>query len=176
MDIKFAVLLIVTFVALAFCFFVVNPIAKRIAEKTPNKFDDLLVEKKFFSRVLQLVPAVIFSAGLPEVIDKTSSLFDLCMRVTNVWFALVAFAVGCSVFDVVESLNDKNNRTENRPLHGIFQALKLAIFCVCAIVVVSLVSGKSPVFILSALGAAATVLMLIFRDSILGVVSKTTTA
>lgn len=171
MDIKFAVLLIVTFVALAFCFFVVNPIAKRIAEKTPNKFDDLLVEKKFFSRVLQLVPAVIFSAGLPEVIDKTSSLFDLCMRVTNVWFALVAFAVGCSVFDVVEALNDKNNRTKNRPLHGIFQAIKLAIFCVCAIVVVSQVSGKSPVFILSALGAAATVLMLIFRDSILGVVS-----
>lgn len=171
MDIKFAALLIVSFLALALCFFVVNPIAKKIAAKTPNKFDDLLVEKNFFSRALQMVPAGIFSAGLPEVLDKSSKLFDLCSRVTNVWFALVGFAVGCSVFDVIEALNDKNNRTKNRPLHGIFQAIKLVIFCVCAIVVVSQVSGKSPVFILSALGAAATVLMLIFRDSILGVVS-----
>lgn len=171
MDIKFAALLIVSFLALALCFFVVNPIAKKIAARTPNKFDDLLVEKNFFSRALQMVPAGIFSAGLPEVLDKSSMLFDLCTRITNVWFALVAFAVGCSVFDVIEALNDKNNRTKNRPLHGIFQAIKLVIFCVCAIVVVSQVSGKSPVFILSALGAAATVLMLIFRDSILGVVS-----
>lgn len=56
-------------------------------------------------------------------------------------------------------------------MHGIFQAVKLALFCVGAILVTSQVSGKSPILILSALGAAATVLMLIFRDSILGVVS-----
>jgi len=171
MDIKFAILLIVTFVVLAVCFFVVNPIAKKIAAKTPNKFDDLLVEKNFFSRSLQMVPAGIFSAGLPEVLDSSSWLFDLCTRVTNVWFAFIGFAVGCSIFDVIEVLNDRNNRTKNRPLHGIFQAIKLVIFCICTLVVVSQVSGKSPVFILSALGAAATVLMLIFRDSILGVVS-----
>lgn len=171
MDIKFTVLLVVTFVAMVLCFFVVNPIAKKIAAKTPNKFDDLLVEKNFFSRALQMVPAGLFSAGLPQVLDESSWLFDVCSRVTNVWFALVGFAVGCSVFDVVEALNDNNQKTRNKPLHGIFQAIKLAIFCVCAIVIVSQVSGRSPVFILSALGAAATVLMLIFRDSILGVVS-----
>lgn len=171
MDIKLTILLIVTFAAVAVCLFVVNPIAKKIAAKTPNKFDDLLVEKNFFSRGLQLIPAGILSSGLPQALDRTSGLFDLFTRVTNVWLALIGFTVGCSIFDVVETLNDRNSRTKNRPLHGIFQAIKLAIFCVCAIVIVSQVSGKSPVFILSALGAAATVLMLVFRDSILGVVS-----
>ncbi len=171
MDYKFAILLIIVVLAMALCFFVVNPIAKKIAEKTPNKFDDLLVEKNFFSRGLQFMPAAVFSTGIAEILPAGSTLLDLCTRVSNVWFALVGFAVGCSIFDVIEALNDNNQKTKNRPLHGIFQAIKLAIFCVCAIVIVSQVSGKSPVFILSALGAAATVLMLIFRDSILGVVS-----
>lgn len=171
MSVSFIVLLSVVFVAVVLCALVVNPIAKKIAAKTPNKFDDLLVEKNFISRALQLVPAAIFSAGINEILDPTSNLYDICLRTSNIWFALVAFAVGCAIFDVIETLNDNNSKTKNKPLHGIFQAIKLVIFCVSAIVIVSQVSGKSPVLILSALGAAATVLMLIFRDSILGVVS-----
>lgn len=171
MDYKFLLLLIVVLLVAALCFFVVNPIAKRIAAKTPNKFDDLLVEKNFFSRATQFFPIAIFSAGIVEILPAGSALLDHCTRLSNVCLALVGFAVGCSVLDVVEALNDNHQKTKNKPLHGIFQAIKLFFFCVCAIIIVSQVSGKSPVFILSALGAAATVLMLIFRDSILGVVS-----
>ncbi|MCF0198834.1 MAG: mechanosensitive ion channel family protein [Bacteroidaceae bacterium] len=171
MNFNFAVLLAVVLVVSLFCCFVVNPIAKKIAEKTPNKFDDLLVEKNFISRFLQIVPAVIFGIGSEQLLKADSWHLDVCTRISNVWFALVGFAVGCAFFDVVEALNDKSKKNKNRPLHGIFQAIKLVIFCCCSIVIVSQISGKSPVFILSALGAAATVLMLVFRDSILGVVS-----
>ena len=75
------------------------------------------------------------------------------------------------MLDVVEHLNGINERTMRRPLHGIFQAVKVALFCLAAIFIVSQVTDKSPVIIFSALGAMATVLMLIFKDSILGVVS-----
>lgn len=171
MELNFIILLVSVGLAMVLCMLVVNPVAQKVSAKTNNKFDDLLVEKKFFSRALQMVPAVIFSIGSTQVLNEDPWLLDMCSRAVNVWYALVAFAVGCSVFDVIETLNDRSQKNKNKPLHGIFQAVKLAIFCVSAIVIISQVSGKSPVFILSALGAAATVLMLIFKDSILGVVS-----
>lgn len=171
MSLNFVIFLSIVLVVLLLCMFVVNPIARKIAEKTPNKFDDLLVEKRFFSRALQLVPATIFSAAFARFVEQQSLVYDICTRVSAVWFALIAFAAGSSFFDVVETLNDQNQRRKNKSFHGTFQAVKLILFCVCAIVVISQVIGKSPVFILSAMGAAATILMLIFRDSILGVVS-----
>lgn len=171
MNYSLIFLLIFIFLLCLLCIFVVNPIAKKIAEKTPNKFDDLLVEKNAISRGFQLIPVCVFGAALPSVLSTSHEYFDILSRVYNVWLVLLSFAIGCSLLDVIEALNDNNPKTRSKPLHGIFQAIKLALFCVSAILIVSQVSGKSPVFVLSALGAVATVLMLIFRDSILGVVS-----
>lgn len=67
MSLNFVIFLSIVLVVLLLCMFVVNPIARKIAEKTPNKFDDLLVEKRFFSRALQLVPATIFSAAFARL-------------------------------------------------------------------------------------------------------------
>lgn len=171
MNFNFIILLIVVLIVSLFCFFVVNPIATHIVKKTPNKFDDLLVEKNVISRFFLLVPALIFGAGLPHVLKNSEQLLDIFTRVYNVWIALGVFAICCALLDSIESLNNLTRRTRAKPFHGIFQAIKLGLFCIAAIVVVSQVSGRSPVLILSALGAAATVLMLVFRDSILGVVS-----
>lgn len=147
------------------------PQIKRFAARTANKFDDLLVEKRVVSRAMLIVPAVVFSAGLPEVLDASDNLFDVCNRISDVWFTLLAFGLGCSALDVLESLNGLNQKMQDRPLHGIFQAVKVAGFCVTVILLISQITEKSPVIILSAFGAMATVLMLVFRDSILGVVS-----
>ena len=171
MTVQFVIFITIVLLVVLLCIFVVNPVAKKIAEKTPNKFDDLLVEKKFFSRIFQLVPSLVFYTGYPELVEDSQLLLDVCSRISVVWFSLIIFATGCAFLDVVESLNEKNKRTRNKSFHGTFQAVKLSMFCVSVVVVVSQVIGKSPVFVLSTLGAAATVLMLIFRDSILGVVS-----
>lgn len=171
MNIQFIALIIAVAILLLICAFFVTPVARWIAKKTPTKFDDLLVELHVVSRMAHLVPVAVFSMGLPEVLSRSYWLYDYCERITNVWFVLVTFGIGCAILDVFEHFNDKNPKTQAKPLHGIFQAIKLALFCVGAILVTSQVSGRSPILILSALGAAATVLMLIFRDSILGVVS-----
>lgn len=168
---QFVLLLVAIAVIFAAIYIVAVPLIRHWAYKTPNKLDDLLVDKHLVSRSLQIVPAMTFATAIPQVLNSGHWLYDVCFRASNIWFTLLAFSIGCAVLDVVEHLNGKNERMMNRPLHGIFQALKVAGFCVAAIFVVSQVTDKSPVIILSALGAMATVLMLIFRDSILGVVS-----
>jgi len=166
---EFLILLAVIAAVFAVIYLVVMPLVRRLAAKTANTLDDLLVEKNVLSRALQVLPAMIFSAAVPHVLKPSAWLFDICSRGSNIWFTLLAFAVGCSLIDVVENINGKRNSL--RSFHGVFQAFKVAGFCIAAIFVVSQVTDKSPVIILSAMGALATVLMLVFRDSILGVVS-----
>lgn len=168
---QFMFLVVLVAVIYAIAYFVVNPLAKKLATKTPNQFDDLLVEKGIVSRGLMFVPVIVFETAFPKVLTANFWLYDVCARIGNILFTIVAFALASAVLDVIESLNERNDRMKSRPMHGIFQAIKLVMFCVASIFVVSQVIDKSPVIILSALGAMATVLMLIFRDSILGVVS-----
>lgn len=171
MELKFVLLLIAVFVIILLCAFGVTPVARRIVKKTPTKLDDLLVETHVVSRTAYLLPLAVFSIGAREILDKSFWLYEYCNRTINVLFIIIAFGIACAVLDVFEHLNGNNPKTQAKPLHGIFQAVKLAFFCVGAILVSSQLSGKSPVLILSTLGAAATILMLLFRDSILGVVS-----
>ena len=161
--------------AIAFLFLAIYaaivPLLKHWVRKSPSAFNKLLVERHVISRLLQIVPATAFSSTIPRILDTEGWIYDLCARAANIWYTLLSFAVACSVLDVVEHFNGVNERTMKRPLHGIFQAVKVVLFCLAAIFIVSQLTDKSPVIIFSAIGAMTTVLMLIFKDSILGVVS-----
>ena len=161
--------------AIAFLFLAIYaaivPLLKHWVKKSPSAFNKLLVERHVISRLLQIVPATAFSSTIPRILDAEGWIYDLCSRVANIWYTLLSFAVACSVLDVVEHFNGVNERTMKRPLHGIFQAVKVVLFCLAAIFIISQLTDKSPVIIFSAIGAMTTVLMLIFKDSILGVVS-----
>ena len=168
---QFTILVVSVVVAYTLLYFVIHPLAKFIASKTPNKFDDLLVNKGVISRGLMFVPVMIFVNAFPQLLAKGSFIFEVCEHVGNILFTVVAFFLASAVLDVIECLNERNAKMKVRPLHGIFQAVKLVMFCVATILVASQVVNKIPVIILSALGAMATVLILVFRDSILGVVA-----
>lgn len=161
--------------AIAFLFLAIYaaivPLLKHWVKKSPSAFNKLLVERHVISRLLQIIPATAFSSTIPRILDAEGWIYDLCSRVANIWYTLLSFAVACSVLDVVEHFNGVNERTMKRPLHGIFQAVKVVLFCLAAIFIISQLTDKSPVIIFSAIGAMTTVLMLIFKDSILGVVS-----
>ena len=150
---------------------VIMPMLRRLVKKSPSAFNKLIVERHVVSRLLQIIPATAFSSTFPRILDSDGWIYELCFRVSNIWYTLLAFAIACSILDMIEHFNGINERTMKRPLHGIFQAVKVSLFCLAAIFIVSQLTDKSPVIIFSALGAMATVLMLIFKDSILGVVS-----
>ena len=168
---QFTILVVSVILAYMLLYFVVHPLAKWIAAKTPNKFDDLLVNKGVITRGLMFVPVMFFVNAFPQILTKESIIYDVCEHVGNILFTVVSFFLASAVLDVIENLNERNARMKVRPLHGIFQAVKLVMFCVATILVASQVVNKSPVIILSALGAMATVLILVFRDSILGLVA-----
>ena len=88
---QFAILSAVVLAVYAFLYFVVHPLAKWIAIKTPNKFDNLLVKKKVISRALFFVPVIILVQSFPYVLAKGHWLYEFCEHIGNILFTVAAF-------------------------------------------------------------------------------------
>lgn len=144
------------------------PFFKKIAEKSKNKFDDMLVERKTVERAVHIVPAIILYMGLPHVLPQDSFLFQSLFALNNLYFIVVGFLVYDSFLHAFADHILLNSQKQGLPIQGVRQAALLVGFLVCTILVISQITGKSPVILLSGLGALAAVFMLIFRDPILG--------
>jgi miniconductance mechanosensitive channel len=77
----------------------------------------------------------------------------------------------CSLLSAIYELSSHNERLKNHSLQGVFQMLKVLIVCIALIIIVSILINKNPGYILTALGASAAVLMLVFKDMIVGLVA-----
>ena len=144
------------------------PFFKKIAEKSKNKFDDMLVERKTVERAVHIVPAIILYTGLPHVLPQDSFLFQSLFTLNNLYFIVVGFLVYDSFLHAFADHILLHSQKQGLPIQGVRQAALLVGFLVCTILVVSQITGKSPVILLSGHGALAAVFMLIFRDPILG--------
>ena len=139
----------------------------KIFEKTSTTLDDVLIEKKVFNKFPYLVPLVflyILSDLLPflKIIDR----FIL---------SLIALIILISLNAVINAINDLYKKTSfNKELNikSYLQVLKLIINLVGIIIITAMVAGKSPVYFLSGLGALTAVLIIVFKDTILSLVSS----
>ena len=152
-----------------------NFIAKKIVLKTiihiinNNRYtwDNTILEKKVFHKLSHLVPAVIiyYSASIfptyQALIEKAALTYMIIVTITVLNALLNAFDAIYRSFEV----------SKVRPIKGYIQVAKIILFIIGGIVVISNLIGQNPLIILSGLGALSAVLMLIFKDSILGLVA-----
>ncbi|WP_336766012.1 mechanosensitive ion channel family protein [Paenibacillus sp. USHLN196] len=152
-----------------------NFIAKKIVLKTINhivnnnryKWGNIIVEKKLFHKLSHLVPAIIiyYSAYIfpsyQALIEKAAMTYMIVIMIT-VLNALL------NVFDDIYRTYDVS---KIRPIKGYIQVAKIVLYIIGGIVVISNMIGQNPLIILSGLGALSAVLMLVFKDSILGLVA-----
>lgn len=163
-----AILIALSALALIVARHLLFPFFKKIAQKSKNKFDDLLLKYRTVERAVHLVPAIIFYVLLPHVLPKESILFQLLFTFNNIYFIVISFLIFDSFLHACASHILSKSHKQGLPIQGVRQALFLVGLLFCTILVISQLTGKSPVILLSGLGALATVFMLIFRDSILG--------
>lgn len=141
-----------------------------ITQRTPFDWDSVFVRNGVFTRLSHLVPAVVlqwltrwFFPDHPHVIGSVDAFVSL-------YLVFISFIVFDAVINAVIELLGRTNAS-GLPLRGFGQALKLIAFLVGLIFSVAILFDKTPLYILSGLGALTAVLMLIFRDPILGFVA-----
>ncbi len=147
--------------------FLVTHLGKHIHTPIYGYLRDL----KFFTRTFRIIPGIVFLIFIEFTLNGRATLSSWLTRLTWIY---IAFIITNSLTLLVDAMwRNINERANKRklPLSGIAQVIKGAVWILCVIVVVSILIDKSPGSLLAGLGAFAAVLMLVFKDSILGVVA-----
>ena len=146
--------------------------AVRIVARTKGLFDDYLLKNKVLKYFMHIISITVIKQFLPLIFLGFPKWIGVTMKFTDI---LMVMAIGLFVNGIVKALRDylKTKKPfEDKPLDSYTQVVSMFIFFVCGIVVFSTLTGKSPYAFLISLGAASAILMLIFKDTILGFVAS----
>jgi miniconductance mechanosensitive channel len=153
--------------------YVVKLIEKLIF-KTKSNYDDLLIERNVFKRLVNIIPALVLYAMLPYIFDAfAESQFLIYLR--KIISSTIVFIILWSFSALLAVVNDIYNTfpyAKDQPIRGLIQILQIAASFISVIVIVSILFDINVSKIMTGLGATAAVLLLVFKDTILGFVAS----
>jgi len=152
-----------------------NIITKRIlltvvniaVKKSRTKWDDIFVEHKVFTRLSHIAPALVIYATS----DMLPGIETFIRQASMAYMILVGLGVWTGFLSAVVDIYQNYDVSRERPIKGYIQVIKIVSFIFVAVIVISTLFGQSPWLLLSGMGAMSAVLLLIFKDSILGLVA-----
>ena len=151
--------------------YVINRFLKRMVLRSKSKWDDHLYEQKVFTRLALIVPALIIEVFLPATISDYPRVIHFLEVVLSLYSAGVMIIVAISFLNAVYHIYGDLQLADSKPIKGYVQIGKIIVFVVGTIIFISMLIGQSPLTLLAGLGAMSAVLLLIFKDSILGFVA-----
>ncbi|WP_455232027.1 mechanosensitive ion channel family protein [Geopseudomonas aromaticivorans] len=123
-------------------------------------------------RLANVVPALILSIGVELVPGLPKALVTVVHNVSNALIVLAIVLALSALLDVANTLYLRRRDAHLRPIKGYLQVLKIAAFAIATVLMIAILVDRSPLILLSGLGAMAAVLMLIFQHTLLSVVAS----
>ena len=168
--------LIAAMIMIALCInWIVQSAFRWISKHRPklirSRWHTFLVKRKLGHHILLLIPGIIFYM-LPYIaFERGTMLVRILHRIDIVYMLVVVIVILNSILLAFLDFYLTTGRNRSRPLQGLIQGLQVILYFIGAIIIVAVVIDKSPKVLLTGLGASAAILMLVFKDSILGFVA-----
>ena len=143
----------------------------RIIAKSKTQWDDAVLRQRTLKRLTHLAPALLVYLLAPVALAGFDFAVELIRGALQIYMLLILMLVLDSLLNAAEIIYQDFQAAREVPIKGFIQVLKLILYFLIAILVISILLNKTPVYLLSGVGALAAVMMLIFRDSILGFVA-----
>ncbi len=144
----------------------------RMLQATSLRHHDISQHSKFVSRLANIVPALILSTGILLIPGLPEVIATVVRNVCSAFIVLtVALAIG-HLLSLVNLVYERRPDSKLRPMKGYMQVLTILVYVIAAILVVAALVDRSPLILLSGLGAMAAVLMLIFQDTLLSLAAS----
>tara|TARA_B100001093_G_scaffold229355_1_gene219928 strand:- start:471 stop:1745 length:1275 start_codon:yes stop_codon:yes gene_type:complete len=146
-------------------------ILRSVAKRTKTKLGEYLLQESFFLRLSHLAPAFVIST-LSEFVFHNYPVFNGFIAVlVNLYLVVIILWVIDAIIDTLYKLYEESRLSTKLPLKGICQAVKIVVNVTGIIFILSILLDKSPLYFFSGLGALTAVLLLVFKDVILGLVA-----
>ena len=144
----------------------------KVIIKSENTWDDALMEHNALRRLTLLLPLVLILFLTPLVLEASSVASTILILLSKVGLTFQISRCISALLNVSRSIYQESAKERFLPINAIIQMIKLALYVVTSIIIVSLVINRSPVYLLSGLGALTAVLLLVFQDTIKGFVAS----
>jgi miniconductance mechanosensitive channel len=150
--------------------FILRSFIVRTIKKTKNQWDDLILQHRVLHKASYLAPGIIMSMSVDHILQNVDWLLNLSHLFLDIYYAVVFAVIVNALLSVVSRVIITTTTAKSIAIKGVTQVLKIVVYIILAIVIVSYLMGKQPGTVLAGLGAASAIILLIFRDTILGFV------
>ncbi|MCO6024308.1 mechanosensitive ion channel family protein [Prevotella cerevisiae] len=169
-------LLVLVTVILAWLFYTICrklvPLIQKLTNKTAVKWDKVLFNEDVLISACKIVPAIIVWKFLPLVFYQFPSVRVILTRLTAIYIVIMTTRTAVVFIDSFNRLDIVNRRSSTRQyLKSFCGVLKIFMVFIAFVVTIAILLNKSPMALLAGLGATSAVLMLVFKDTIEGLVS-----
>lgn len=163
-------LIVITLVLYHAVFFAIRKTIYIFIEKSENKRDDILIKNKVFRRLCLLVPAYLIRFNIEAAVPSFPVLTSTIILFTKIYEVFVYSRVIDAILSTLNDIYDTYEISKSKPIKGFIQVLKTIIYIVCVLLIIAILTNKELSNILIGLGTLSAVLMLVFKDPILGFV------
>ena len=165
------VALLLALVAELICRYVFVPLILKIVKRTEAKWDDVIFDYKVLKVACRIVPALVIWKLMPLVFYQIPVVQEALARLTAVYLTIATTQLAVGIINRLRYLNTKPGNSTSQYLKSFCGVLKILTIFIAAIVVVGILINRSPMNLLAGLGATSAILMLVFKDTIDGLVA-----
>ena len=166
------IIAIVSIIADALARRIIMRIVHRVVEKTKNDWDNIFYDKKVFNGLAHIFPAIIISESTDFVLKDYPEIIARIDQWVLIYIFIVVALVVNRVLKAIQIIAYRSEYFEGKPVGSFVQLFSILNYIVVSVLILSQLIGKSPITVLGAFGAGTAVLLLIFRDTILGLVAS----
>lgn len=171
-EIIIAVLLIAVAVGVDYlCQYIFVGSVKKLSEKSRFFWDSLLIKRKVVHNLVHAIPGIIVYALLPMAFIRGKELLLISQKICAVYIVIVLLLAINGFILVIMDIYNHREVNKNHSIKGFVQVIQVLAFFIGGIVIIAILVGKSPATLFAGLGASAAILMLVFKDTILGFVA-----
>ncbi len=134
--------------------------------------DSALLDSQIIARLANVVPALIISLGIGLVPGLPEAVVEVVRNVCSAIIVLVIALALSAVLNLINVLYARREDAHRRPVKGYIQVVQIVVYLLAAILMVATLIDRSPLILLSSLGAMAAVLILVFQDTLLSLVAS----
>ena len=145
---------------------------EHIAKKTKSDWDDKLINRGVFNKLSHIAPTLIFYWGIQLIFSDNVQIAEILTRIVKAYMVVIGTSTILRIIDASHDIYSSMDFSKKRPIKGYLQLFKIILLIFSIILFVAILMNANPIGIISSLGAMSAILILVFKDTILGLVAS----